>query len=146
MPDDNLSRNIILPLTCEQIELGYSLLSATIPNLKSFIISFDTAMMMDISYKLHSLAQSSTVGQRSDRVGSSASKPPRLSDVEARDDFIRKLRPGSEGLRYTSEIQHLKEWQTLNGDLSVTDCERVSQDKAIRRDMQWTVEESFANT
>ncbi|KAF2435934.1 hypothetical protein EJ08DRAFT_295621 [Tothia fuscella] len=144
IPADNLARTIIPALACEQVELGYSLLSATIPNLKSFIMSFDTAMMMDVSYKLNSMARSSTAGQRSDRNGSSSSKPPRLSDIEARDDFISRLRPASEGIRYTSEIQHSDNWEISNDDLSITDQERVSQDRAIRCDRQWKVEESYA--
>ncbi|KIW02225.1 uncharacterized protein PV09_06379 [Verruconis gallopava] len=47
MPAVKLNLNIIPALTIEQIQLSYALISATLPNLKSFIMSFNTAMMMD---------------------------------------------------------------------------------------------------
>jgi hypothetical protein len=84
-------------------------------------MSFDTAMMMDVSYKLNSIAQSSITGQRSDRMGSNGSKPPKLLDIEARDDFTSNFRPASEELKYTSAIQHLEEWQVINEELSIAD-------------------------
>jgi hypothetical protein len=39
-------------IVCEQIEFSYSLISATLPNLKAFIESFNTSFMMDIGHKV----------------------------------------------------------------------------------------------
>jgi len=127
---------LIPSLVCEQIELGYSLLSATIPNLKSFIMSFDTAMMMDISHKLQSQPNSHT--DINNRLGSSSDRAPRLSDVECRDTFISRLRPETE-LRHIASIQHLQDW---TDDGSLGNFERESQDRMIRCDVQWTIEEA----
>jgi len=145
-PAINLSLAIIPSITCEQVELGYSLLSATIPNLKSFIMSFDTAMMMDVSYKLQSYALSAnTAGQRSVRLGSSSTRAPRISDVESRDEFIGRLRPADEGLEYTSTIRHLHKWTHPQAHSSESLPTADSQDRSIRRDVHWRVEETFAN-
>lgn len=132
----NINLAIIPSLVCEQIELGYSLLSATIPNLKSFIMSFDTAMMMDIGHKLQSQPNSHT--NLSNRLGSSSHRPPRLSDVECRNTFISRLRPETE-LGHIASIQHLQDWAD---DGSLGNFERESQDRMIRRDIHWKIEES----
>ena len=110
MPQTNLNLNIIPSLTLEQIQLGYALLSATIPNLKSFIMSFDTAMMMDISYKL------------------------------TQDEFIGRLRP--DRLEHVTGIYHIDEPSNVIDGPSM-ESGRDSQERTIRRDMQWKVEESF---
>jgi hypothetical protein len=51
-PTRNMPLSLTAAIVYELVELGYSLLSATVPNLKSFIMSFDTAMMMDFTYEL----------------------------------------------------------------------------------------------
>jgi len=137
MNSTNLNLALIPSLVCEQIELGYSLLSATIPNLKSFVMSFDTAMMMDISHKLQSQPNSHT--ELCNRLGSSSDRAPRLSDIECRDTFISRLRPET-GLRHIASIQHLQDWVD---DGSLGNFERESQDRMIRRDVRWTIEESL---
>jgi hypothetical protein len=43
---------ITAAIVCEQIEFSYSLISATLPNLKAFIESFNTSFMMDIGHKV----------------------------------------------------------------------------------------------
>lgn len=132
----NLNLVLVPSLVCEQIELGYSLLSATIPNLKSFVMSFDTAMMMDIGHKLRSQPNSHT--DLCNRLGSSSDRAPRLSDLECGDTFISQLRPET-GLRHIASIQHLQDW---TDDGSLGNFERDSQDRMIRRDVRWTIEES----
>lgn len=134
----NLNFEIVPALVCEQIELGYSLISATIPNLKSFIMSFNTSMMMDIGHKLHSQPPSHT--DLSSRLGSSSERAPRLSDIESRETFIRGLRPEAE-LRHFASIQHMED---MDEDESAGNLDRESQDRIIRRDIRWTVEESPA--
>jgi hypothetical protein len=75
-------------------------------------MSFDTAMMMDVSFKLKSYSQSqTTAGHWSEKMGSSSSKGnkyPALSNNGSRDDFIGRLRPDNEGLQYTSHIHRFK--------------------------------------
>jgi len=56
-------------LVCEQVALGYSLITATVPNLKAFIQSFDTTLMMTVGHKLEKYGTFS---------GSSSSGPPQL--------------------------------------------------------------------
>jgi hypothetical protein len=144
MPKDDLTFAVIPSLTCETVELGYSLISATIPNLKSFVMSFDTAMMMDVSFKLKPYSQSqSTAGNRSDRIGSSSSKSnrlPALSDNESRVDFIGRLRPDNEGLQYTSHIHHFDDWSLSRDDIPIRRPDRNLQEGLIRRDVHWRVE------
>jgi len=142
-PQTNLPLAIIPAATIESIQLGYSLFSATIPNLKSFIMSFDTAMMMDIGYKLHSSsAQSNTITGQA-RQGSAVSKPQRHSD-DIHDHYldIGSLRP--ERLEHFTNIQHVDTWSMSKDDISIARASRESQDRTIRRDMQWKVEETFA--
>lgn len=56
-------------LVLEQVELGYSLITATVPNLKAFIQSFDTTLMMTVGHKLEKYGPVSA---------SSSSGPPQL--------------------------------------------------------------------
>jgi hypothetical protein len=131
------------------VMLGYSLVSATIPNLKSFIMSFDTALMMDVSHKLGSTSVPTTAPsnqeQASNRTGSaSAERAPRLSDVDPREGFIRKLRP--EKLKHTANIHHDARWSMSGGDISLGSlATSTSQDRIIRRDIHWDVEHSLEN-
>jgi hypothetical protein len=144
MPDTALGLTIIPPLTIEQIEMGYSLLSATIPNLKSFIMSFDTAMMMDISHKLQSSSARSnaTSRQQSDRLESGPSRLQTVSEFDIMDERVGGLRPESEGLDYLTRIQHIEPSDSCSisiEDISVVSPSRDSQDKSIRRDLHWRV-------
>jgi hypothetical protein len=149
MPEDNQNLAVFAPLTGEIIELGYSLISATIPNLKSFIMSFDTAMMMSVSFKLSSTSRSQFPGgnpcDRIDCNSSKSNKCPTLFDHDGRNEFNSKLRPESEGIRYTSEIHHFDDWSLSNGDLSNAGPLRESQEGTIRRDVHWRVEQTYAD-
>jgi len=143
LPSSNLSLAIITVLTIEQAGLAYSLISATIPNLKSFLMSFDTAMMMDVSHKLSSSDHSATTAQ--DRFGSVGTRPRRRSD-DIHDFYIGSLRP--ERFEHVANIHHTKTRSTCKDDVSDAPASgsRESQDgdRTIRRNMQWTVEEAFA--
>ena len=133
----NLSFVLVPALICEQVELGYSLLSATIPNLKSFITSFHTAMMMDVSHKIQS--QPTSIIELSSHTASSSENAPRLVDFDSNTAFTSLLRPETE-LRHIASIQHDEE-STDDGFLG--DVGLKSHDRIIRRDIHWTVEESF---
>jgi hypothetical protein len=149
MPTDNLTFAIITPLTWETIELGYSLLSVTIPNLKSFIMSFDTAMMMVVSYKLNSYTQSQAIGanpsDHQDFDSSKGSKFPTLFDIDSPNDFIGRLRPEDEDLRYTGEIRHFDDWSPSNDDCPPAGPRRDVPERTIRRDVHWRIEQTDAS-
>ncbi|KAE9986179.1 hypothetical protein EG327_004429 [Venturia inaequalis] len=145
-PESNLSLTIIWLLTIEQVQLGYSLISATIPNLKSFLMMFDTAVMMDISHKLSSTDKSATTAQEG--FGSIGTRPPRLSD-DYHGFHIGSLRP--ERFEHVAAIHHTetRSTSTCKDDKSMVrpSASRESTDggdRTIRRDMQWSVEEAFA--
>ncbi|QDS70900.1 hypothetical protein FKW77_006294 [Venturia effusa] len=142
-PKYDLPMTIIWVLTVEQVQLGYSLISATIPNLKSFLMMFDTAVMMDISHKLSSVDRSATSAQ--DGLGSVGA---RLSD-DYHGFHIGSLRP--ERFEHVAVIHHTetRSTSTCKDDksdvrLSASRESQDESDKTIRRDMQWTVEEAFA--
>lgn len=144
--ENDLPMTIIWALTIEQAQLGYSLVSATIPNLKSFLMMFDTAVMMDISHKLSSIDRSATTAQEG--FGSVGTRPPRLSD-DYHGFHIGALRP--ERFEHVAAIHHTetRSTSTCKDDKSDTrlSASRESLDegeRTIRRDMQWTVEEAFA--
>jgi hypothetical protein len=143
LPTSNLSLTIIPVLTIEQAGLAYSLISATIPNLKSFLMSFDTAMMMDVSHKLSSSDRSATTAQ--DRFGSVRTRPRRRSD-DIHDYYIGSLRP--EQFEHVADIHHTETCSTCKDDVSDArpsgSAEPQDGDRTIRRDMQWKVEEAFA--
>lgn len=142
MPTTKLNLNIIPALTIEQIQIGYALLSATIPNLKSFIMSFDTAMMMDFGdYKVRSAVKSrSPIDVRSNRKSPALTRPHRYSDMSTQDELIGRLRP--ERLEHRATAHHVGDVEAQGSDLPSAE-ERESQDKDIRLDMQWKIEEEF---
>ena len=143
--EGNLTFSIASAIIVEQVWLGYSLISATIPNLKSFIMSFDTSLMMDVSHKLAASRGTSGPSEQSSSVqpGSKATEnAPRLSDVEAREEFLRRMRP--DRVRHTANVEHERRWSMSAGDISLASFGASSQDRIIRRDIHWDVEESFA--
>ena len=88
-PDEDLPLAITIPLVCEQVEIGYSLISATLPNLKAFIQAFNTEMMMDISHKLNRPNGTGTSGTSSE---SSQALPQPLQperDIEEEEETLR---------------------------------------------------------
>jgi len=119
MPATNLNLNIVPSLTIEQIQLVYALVSATIPNLKSFIMSFDTAMMMDYTYQINSDSKSgrSTFGQRSSRKASTAMKANRNSGISTQDEFIGRLRPDLDRVEHSTDIHHVDDLEAQSEDL-----------------------------
>jgi hypothetical protein len=68
---------ITAALVCEQVEIGYSLISATLPNLKAFIQSFHTEMMMNVAHKLNR-----PNGPNSDESSGSVHHPPTSSSAQ----------------------------------------------------------------
>jgi hypothetical protein len=107
-------------------------------------MSFDTAMMMDVSHKLSSIDRSVTTTQ--DRFGSVGTRPRRRSD-DIHDYYIGSLRP--DRVQHVAAIHHTETCSIstckddlpdvrLSGSLYSQD-----RDRTIRRDMQWTVEEAF---
>ncbi|TLD38408.1 hypothetical protein E2P81_ATG00951 [Venturia nashicola] len=142
-PQHNLSMTFIWLLTIEQVQLGYSLISATIPNLKSFLMMFDTAVMMDISHKLSSIDRSATTAQEG--FGSIGTRPPRLSD-DYHGFHIGSLRP--ERCEHVAAIHHTetRSTSTRKDDSSASRDFTDEGNRTIRRDMQWMVEEAFAGS
>jgi hypothetical protein len=51
---------IVASLSAQEVHLFYSLFSATVPNLKNFLMKFHTAIMMDVGHKTISNAYGST--------------------------------------------------------------------------------------
>lgn len=148
MPSEHSNLHIIPALTVEAVQVGYALVSATIPNLKSFIMSFDTAMMMDLhGYRVqgvhtHTPTNSrtrSTFGWRSGK-SSQTSRRLQYSDASTQDELIGRLRP--ERLEHKADAHHLSDAEAEIEHVPVSH-ERESQERSIRMDMQWKVEEEF---
>lgn len=80
---------ITAAVVCEQVLIGYSLISATVPNLKAFIKSFNSEMMMDISHKLNRSKGPDSSGTSS---GSSQGPPqPRYHDADIEEQPLNTL-------------------------------------------------------
>jgi hypothetical protein len=139
-PNGDFPLLVTSALTCEQLELGLSLLTATIPNLKSFLKSFDTSLMMDISHKLPDTSRAtSTVGANSQKyltTNSNISKgsnstPAPLSDISEPDVTRDKLRP--------EQLEHLTR---VEASRPLQEGHRTHQDGRIRREVGWQVDKS----
>ena len=145
MRSDDTNLEIIPALTVESVQLGYALVSATIPNLKSFIMSFDTAMMMDLhGYRSESHSQQtksrSTFGWRSRHSSNQVSRRLQYSDASTQDELIGRLRP--ERLEHRTDAHCVDDIEAEIENMPTRE-ERESQDRSIRRDLQWKVEEEF---
>jgi len=123
---------IVAPVVCLQIELFYSLVSATIPNLKSFVQSFHSGMGIDVGlYSSHDQS-----GNRTYRLSSTKQNSGNRSQVETQsfpessNPLIGRLRP--EHLKHTTTIHH----SSRNGE----DSSHNSQEMIIRRDVMWNVQ------
>jgi hypothetical protein len=142
LEDTNLE--IIPPLAIESVELGYALISATIPNLKSFIMSFDTAMMMDLhGYRRNTrTATTSTPKTPSSFFWRSNPASHRLqySDVSTQEELIGRLRP--EKVEHRAEAHRVGKGEARRESLPGS-RERESQEREIRIDIGWTVEEEY---
>ncbi|KAF2402029.1 hypothetical protein EJ06DRAFT_474359 [Trichodelitschia bisporula] len=143
-PPADISMLIVPALICEQAELTYSLISATIPNLKGFLMSFDTSMMMDVSFKVQSSAQSTAPSERERergrepyRIESISSRAPRAPDAESPDFFLAShLRPDPR--RKGGAPRYAARWPA---DPEVP--APSAQGKSGRRDVRWRVGEAI---
>lgn len=147
----DVNLNIIPALTIESVQLGYALISATIPNLKSFLMSFDTGMMMDVhAYRSHSHSHSqshsnsgskslSTFGLRSYNSSKTARRLT-YSGACTQDELICRLRPDWERLEHRADAHHVSDAEAEIEHLP-SSSERESQDRGIRVDFQWSVDE-----
>ncbi|KAF2668449.1 hypothetical protein BT63DRAFT_479856 [Microthyrium microscopicum] len=131
-------------LVCTQIELGYSLISATIPNLKSFLMSFDTAFMMDApGQKIEAFsmpASPTTETARQSQLSATLTNSPTITErtYQKKPQYPIKLRPDMIDRR--TSIQHFDDWSLDVEEGS--ENESIGKDGRIRRDFQWSVEGS----
>jgi hypothetical protein len=143
IPPFDLNLHIIPALTIEQIQVGYALLLATISNLKSFIMSFNTAMMMDFGdYKAHASGKSRSVSVDPcdhGKAAASTTRAHRYSDMSTQGKLIGRLRP--ERLEHRATSHHVDDIRAWDKDLPGAEV-RESQDKAIQLDMGKVEEES----
>jgi hypothetical protein len=144
-PDADFPLAITSGLTCEQVGLGVSLLTATIPNLKSFVMSFDTSMMMNISHRLpHKSSTTSTANgssqrylnssdttKRSNSTPSSNIQAPHLSDLAIGDTSRHLLRP-----------EQLENFTRIEAFQAQRDDHPTHQDGRIGLDVGWQVDKS----
>jgi len=123
-------------LVYQQTELGYSLISATIPNLKSFIMSFDTGMMMNVAASTESRHDRNSHRYARHVPFSVNQSIPRDLDSSSHYELGTRLRP--DAINQHEYSQHkTKAWNVKNGDIS---GELHNRDGAIQRDFQWEVE------
>jgi hypothetical protein len=83
---DSSSLLLTSALICQSIAIAYSLFSATLPNLKSFIRSFHTAMMLDLSHKIRKPRESALSTHI--RTNSAKSDRPKTSEVARRPFYL----------------------------------------------------------
>jgi hypothetical protein len=140
-PSTNLE--IIPPLAIETIALGYALISATIPNLKSFIMSFDTAMMMDLHGYRQRTTPSTTATSSKSRLFWQSTRRLQYSDASAQDELIGRLRP--ERVEHRAEAHRVDDREAEMEDLPGSrERESQSQEGRIRMDFGWRIDEEFA--
>lgn len=124
-----------------QVQIGYSLIAATIPCLKSFIKSFDTGFGLEIGYSANPYGSqvsrqygNGTKGQQSFQMTSLKGSE---STKESSPQSLGQLRP--EQIKNTTNIYH--ENEPPREDASVTSGN--SQEMIIRRDVQWDVRHDY---
>lgn len=141
----NTGVRLAAPIIYQQIELCYSLISCTVPNMKSFLMNFDTAIGMTVggitsrayptggaasgtgnSFQLRSMLRS--------RPGKEASTPAveKTSTATLRPDPVNYKASIGPGAPATEERSSLS-----RDDKS--DRTTNSEDMIIRRDVQWNV-------
>ncbi|KAJ9669586.1 hypothetical protein H2201_000453 [Coniosporium apollinis] len=124
-----------------QVELGYSLIAATIPCLKSFIKSFDTGFGLEVGYNTHPYGSANSRGYANGTKGGQSFQMSSLKGSESTKDSspqtLGQLRP--EQIRNTTNIYH--ENDPPREDASITSGN--SQEMIIRRDVQWDVRHDY---
>jgi hypothetical protein len=110
-------------------------------------MSFDTGMMMNVhAYRSHSRSQSNTESKSLSTFGfrshNSIKTARRLtySDASTQDEFIGRLRPDWERLEHKADAHHVSDAEAEIEHLP-SSSERESQDRGIRVDFQWSVDE-----
>jgi len=125
-------------LVCQQVELAYSLISATIPNLKSFLMSFDTAWMMEVGNPLKAIPYSSSTPPEEhqlDSVHNSSYHSRGLSDIRPDRERL-ALRP--ESLEHVAAVRHPASERSGSRDGSFASAN--SQEHIIRCEHRWNVQ------
>lgn len=124
-----------------QVEIGYSLIAATIPCLKSFIKSFDTGFGLEVGYNTHPYGSAHSRGYGN---GTKAGQSFQMSSLKGSDSTkdsspqtLGQLRP--EQINNTTNIYH--ENDPPREDASITSGN--SQEMIIRRDVQWDVRHDY---
>ena len=98
-------------------------------------------MMMDISYKLDFCRPRTSADGTSPVIATPGSaRPPRLPDIDPRDNFLGRLR--SERRQHFTSVQDFESWTTMGDSWSAD--RSIEEENKIHRDVQWTVEASYA--
>ena len=139
----NTGVRLVGPIVFQQIELCYSLLSCTIPNLKSFLLSFDTAIGMTLDP-----STMKSYGSDHPKSGSGTSSfrlrslKSRLGDKPPSSGGKPLFRPDPVG--YTAAINRNSMPNANEAGSSVSrdnlsDRSKGSQEMIIRREVAWSV-------
>ncbi|KAF2838844.1 hypothetical protein M501DRAFT_935163 [Patellaria atrata CBS 101060] len=151
------------PMVYLQVELGYSLIAATIPCLKSFIKSFDTGMGLEIGYSSRAYGSgansnnSQTYGTSGFHSSRSAKSPGTYQLNSLNGDTVSKVTtkndatprrapshgPGDSTLRPEDFKNHAVIYHS-NDKGDTTSSRSGSQEMIIRRDVQWDVRHDYA--
>ncbi|OAP65571.1 hypothetical protein AYL99_01543 [Fonsecaea erecta] len=137
----NTGVRLAAPIVFQQIELCYSLLSCTIPNLKSFLLNFDTTIGMTLdplTTRSHAVTHpySATTSFRMKSLRSrNGDNPPVSRDAPL-------FRP--DAVEYTAAISRASPAQMNEAASSISrdngsDRSKGSQEMIIRREVAWTV-------
>jgi hypothetical protein len=125
--------SIVSVLVCQQVELCWSLISATIPNLKSFVKSFSCGFGLNIDLNASSRYGSRSYGGAAYELGS-VKKTPVQSSRSSR--HIATIPDHSEArsvaIRHGGETSHARK---ARSSTSIG-----SEDHIIRKDIRWQME------
>lgn len=144
----NTGVRLAAPIVFQQIELCYSLVSCTIPNLKSFLLNFDTSIGMTLgpetmrtygSTDPHSANANSSFQLRSLRSRRGDKQPPPGGTTTT---STATLRP--DPVDYRAQVGRSNEPNVNEAASSVSrdngsDRSNGSQDMIIRREVAWNV-------
>ncbi|KAF1812168.1 hypothetical protein P152DRAFT_487593 [Eremomyces bilateralis CBS 781.70] len=129
---------IAAPLVCQLVELAYSLISATIPNLKSFLMSFDTAWMMEVGTSSKPIPYSNQTPPEEYQLDSFPNSPrhaPGLSGLRIDPEHL-TLRP--ESLEHIAAVQHPASERTGSREGSFASTN--SRERIIRCEHRWKIQ------
>jgi hypothetical protein len=127
----------------QQLELCYSLISLTIPNLKGYLLAFNTGMGLSLGYTTQPYNSHSISMQLSSLKNSVTRSKPRASTNAENAAVAGKFRP--EPLFHNASVVHGKgggaseERQSTRSQEDQSIGSLNSQEMIIRRDMQWNV-------